>query len=210
VPHPIPVSKSPTPCRLSTLIPTLTGTNPAFSIPSSTPKGRIGSPTRPAASSTPFWTLPAPAGCPFPQTNASLGGAAEVDKKPKFYRILEEIKRQHPYCGKTGTQQEVARLQSFAKAPTYFGVANWQAEDILPYLDQRTPKLCQPRTLFRGSGFLNPRERSSIQIQGFKARWRYFPLSSASGSVRQLNLRGGHSIKTCETKPACWMAKAPA
>jgi len=30
--------------------------------------------------------------------------------------------------------------------------------------------LCQPRTLVRGSGFLNPRERSGIKVQGFSPR----------------------------------------
>jgi hypothetical protein len=43
----------------------------------------------------PFWTKPAPSGGPFPQIDASLGGAAEVDKKPnfiEFYKISRSLR----------------------------------------------------------------------------------------------------------------------
>jgi len=36
----------------------------------------------------------------------------------------------------------------------------WPTEVRLRYLDKDSLKLCQPRTLVRGSGFSNPRERS--------------------------------------------------
>ncbi len=49
-------------------LPTLTGPNPALPIPSSTPKGRTGFPSRPKASSILPWTQSARSGCPFPQT----------------------------------------------------------------------------------------------------------------------------------------------
>ena len=41
------------------------------------------------ASSMPFWTQPAPPGCPFPSKKAPLRGAAEVDKKPNFIEFYE-------------------------------------------------------------------------------------------------------------------------
>jgi hypothetical protein len=44
-------------------------------------------------------------------------------------------------------------------------------------LDQAQLNQCQPRTLVRGSGFLNPRERSGIKIQGFS------PGGGASNSI---------------------------
>jgi hypothetical protein len=59
--------------------------------------------------------------------------------------------------------------------PTYFGAANWPAEDILSCWINAPLELCQPRTLVRGSGFSNPRERSGISIQGFKPWWRPIP-----------------------------------
>ena len=105
-PHP-PRPRSPTPSLHRSLRPsrppnwlttrrssTLTGPNPALPIPSSTPEARTGFPPRPTASSTPFWTKPAPSGCPFPQGKASLGGAAELYKKPnfiEFYKISRSV-----------------------------------------------------------------------------------------------------------------------
>jgi hypothetical protein len=81
--------------RTTRRFPTSTGTNPALPIPSSTPEDRIGFPTRPAASSMPFWTKAAPSGCPFPQKEASLGGVAEVDKRPNFIELYEISRSLH-------------------------------------------------------------------------------------------------------------------
>jgi hypothetical protein len=44
----------------------------------------------------PFWTKLAPAGCLFPQEEASLGGVAEVEKRPnfiEFYKISRSLTR---------------------------------------------------------------------------------------------------------------------
>ena len=43
----------------------------------------------------PFWTKAAPSGCPFPHINASLGDAAEVDKKPNFIEFYEISRSLH-------------------------------------------------------------------------------------------------------------------
>ncbi len=43
----------------------------------------------------PFWTKPTPSGCPFPQIDASLGGAAEVNKKPNFIEFYEISRSLH-------------------------------------------------------------------------------------------------------------------
>ena len=86
---------------------TLTGTNPALPIPSSTPEARTGFPPRPATSSMPFWTKPAPSGCPFPRRKASLGGAAEVDKKPNFIEFYE-ISRSLDSSGAASAGRKIA------------------------------------------------------------------------------------------------------
>jgi hypothetical protein len=55
----------------------------------------------------PFWTKPVPSGCPFPQINASLGGAAEVDKKPNFIEFYE-ISRSHDPSGAASAARKMA------------------------------------------------------------------------------------------------------
>jgi hypothetical protein len=41
----------------------------------------------------PFWTKPIPSGCPFPQTDAFLGVAAEANKKSNFIEFYENKTR---------------------------------------------------------------------------------------------------------------------
>ncbi len=98
VPHPEPAPgpiPEPSPKLANdTSSPNLDPPHPALPIPSSTPEARTGFPPQPTASSTPFSTKPAPSGCPFLQANASLGGVAEVDKKPnfiEFYKISRSL-----------------------------------------------------------------------------------------------------------------------
>ena len=70
-------------------LPTLTGPNPALPIPSSTPKGRTGFPTRPTASSIFPWTQSAHSGMPFSTNIGPLRDAAKVEKRPNFIEFYK-------------------------------------------------------------------------------------------------------------------------
>ena len=57
------------------------------------PKTLLAIPS-PIRKSTPFWTNPAPSGCPLPPKQASPRSAAEVDKKSnfiEFYKISRSL-----------------------------------------------------------------------------------------------------------------------
>jgi hypothetical protein len=100
VPEPEPTPEQPPNLLTTRRRPTLTATNPPLPIPSSTPEARTGFPPQPAASSTPLWTEGTTSGCPFPWINASLGGVAEVDKRPNFIEFYK-ISRSRDSSGAT-------------------------------------------------------------------------------------------------------------
>ena len=121
-------------------LPNLDGTNPALSIPSSTPEARTGFPTRPATSSMPFWTEGAPSGCPFPQINASLGRVAEVDKKPNFIEFYK-ISRSRDANGAASAGRNIALHHRLRDRGQYsFGVGKTTQRKSKAH----TPRYTQP------------------------------------------------------------------